>query len=87
MEIMQGKTTRCMQAEEFGLLKAAYRDVLLDIGTGDGRFVLAAARRSPNLLAIGVMSPENPRAAGAGTRPPQGRAGAVCHRQRQRPAR
>lgn len=64
MEIMQGKTTRCMPAEEFELLKAAYRDVLLDIGTGDGRFVLAAARRSPNLLVIGVDAcRENLRAA------------------------
>lgn len=66
MEIMQGKTTRRMDAAEFGCLRAAYRDVLLDIGTGDGRFVLDAVHRSPHLLAIGLDAcRENLRAAAA----------------------
>ena len=54
MEIMQGKNTRPMDAVEFGLRTAGYREVLLDVGTGDGRFVLEAARRNAGLLAIGM---------------------------------
>lgn len=54
MEIMQGKNTRQIDAAEFALRAAGYHEVLLDVGTGDGRYVLAAARANPGLLAIGV---------------------------------
>ena len=33
---------------------AGYRDVLIDIGTGDGRYVLHVARTCPNWFALGV---------------------------------
>lgn len=54
MEIMQGKNSRSIDTAEFTLRAAGYEEVLLDIGTGDGRFVLEAARRNSGLLAIGV---------------------------------
>lgn len=54
MEIIQGKTTRQISAVEFAQRVAGYNDVLLDLGTGDGRFVLQAARANPGLFAIGV---------------------------------
>jgi hypothetical protein len=63
MEIMQGKHTREMDADEFTLIRSAYREVLLDIGTGDGRFVLQTAR-GQSILAIGIDAcRENLRAA------------------------
>lgn len=54
MEIIQGKTTRQMDAAEFAARAAGYEAVLFDLGTGDGRFALDAARRCANLLAVGV---------------------------------
>ncbi len=67
MEIMQGKTTRWMDAAEFRLRSAGYPEVLVDLGTGDGRFALDAARRSPECLAVGVDAcRENLRAASRG---------------------
>jgi 16S rRNA (adenine(1408)-N(1))-methyltransferase len=63
MEIMQGKHTREMNADEFALIKSAYQQVLMDIGTGDGRFVLQTAR-TRSILAIGIDAcRENLRAA------------------------
>jgi 16S rRNA (adenine(1408)-N(1))-methyltransferase len=43
-----------MEAEAFMLRAGGYETVLVDLGTGDGRFVLDAARRNPRLFAIGV---------------------------------
>jgi 16S rRNA (adenine(1408)-N(1))-methyltransferase len=54
MEIMQGKTSRQMAAPELAQRIAGYQHVLVDLGTGDGRFVWEAARRDPGLFAIGV---------------------------------
>jgi 16S rRNA (adenine(1408)-N(1))-methyltransferase len=42
---------------------AEYRDVHVDLGTGDGKFVLRAARDEPDVMHIGVDALEEPMAA------------------------
>jgi 16S rRNA (adenine(1408)-N(1))-methyltransferase len=70
MEIMQGKHTSTLPAADFSRLLAGHPEVLLDLGAGDGRFVLAAARAQARLLAIGVDAcRENLRAAARRTAP------------------
>ena len=54
MEIIQGKNTRQIGAEELALCMTGYHDVLLDLGTGDGRFVLQTAKSSPSMYVIGL---------------------------------
>jgi hypothetical protein len=51
---MQGKSTRVIAAPELARTLGGYRDILIDLGTGDGRFVLHAAQQDPVLFAIGV---------------------------------
>jgi 16S rRNA (adenine(1408)-N(1))-methyltransferase len=41
---------------------AEYRDLHVDLGTGDGKFVLRAARAEPDVLHIGVDALEEPMA-------------------------
>jgi hypothetical protein len=41
---------------------AGYRDLHVDLGTGDGKFVLRAARAEPDVLHIGVDALEEPMA-------------------------
>ncbi len=54
MESIKGKNSRPLSAEELTHAAAKSERVLIDLGTGDGRFVLHAARSDPHLLAIGV---------------------------------
>jgi 16S rRNA (adenine(1408)-N(1))-methyltransferase len=54
MEIMQGKKPRSIDAGEFAAIRGWYPRALIDLGTGDGRFVLSAARADPGLFAVGV---------------------------------
>jgi hypothetical protein len=54
MEIVCGKQTFVADAAALAEQLDGYADTLIDIGTGDGRFVLHAARVRPTLLAIGV---------------------------------
>jgi len=64
METIRGKRTQWLAAPELARTAAAYADVLVDLGTGDGRFVLHAARAEPRLLAVGIdASRENLRQA------------------------
>ena len=51
MECIRGKTSA-----EIGLAPgvAGYGDVLIDVGTGDGRYVLHVARTRPTWFAVGV---------------------------------
>jgi trans-aconitate methyltransferase len=60
MERLVGKRRVSLDATEFVRLPGAYADVLLDIGTGDGRFVDVMARRRPTLLAIGLDACREP---------------------------
>lgn len=64
MEIMQGKHTRTIAAPELARALAGHQELLIDLGTGDGRFVLHAARQNPAIFAMGLdASRENLRAA------------------------
>ncbi len=64
MEIMHGKHTRRIAAPELARALAGYRELVIDLGTGDGRFVLHTARQDPAVFAIGVDAcRENLRAA------------------------
>lgn len=54
MEIIRGKVSREMDTHEFAQHLAGYRRVLIDLGTGDGRFVLRQAQAQPGAFVIGV---------------------------------
>ena len=54
VEAILGKLTRSMDAVEFSCRMAGYNEILVDLGTGDGKFVVQAARKTPGLFAIGV---------------------------------
>ena len=52
MEILKGKKT--IELLDFNLLLEAYSEVLIDIGTGNGRYPYLYAKNNPNSLAIGI---------------------------------
>lgn len=54
LQVVVGKKIRPMDGEEFASLAARYSEVLIDLGTGDGRFVLHWARQHQNTLCIGI---------------------------------
>lgn len=54
MIIVVGKQTQELDADEFEELAAGYRELLIDLGTGDGRFALELARRRPDALVVGI---------------------------------
>lgn len=54
MRVLQGREQREMTAAELRELAGRYEAVDLDIGTGDGRFVLDRAARHPERLVIGL---------------------------------
>jgi 16S rRNA (adenine(1408)-N(1))-methyltransferase len=54
VECIRGKTSAEIDADALAAGVAGYRDVLIDIGTGDGRYVLHVARTRPNWFALGV---------------------------------
>src|SRR6266545_4186202 len=54
VEIIQGKYTRTIAAPELARLIAGYTKIFIDLGTGDGRFVLHTARQDPGIFAIGI---------------------------------
>src|SRR2546430_12368378 len=43
-----------MSADDLASLSAGYRAVAVDVGTGDGRFAYAYARKHPDWLVIGM---------------------------------
>lgn len=53
-ETIEGKKARWMEGADLRARLGGYTRVLIDLGTGDGRFVLDSARRSPELFAIGI---------------------------------
>jgi 16S rRNA (adenine(1408)-N(1))-methyltransferase len=64
MEGICGKKTYQIDTKTLAERLSGYSDLLIDIGTGDGRYVLHAARTRPALFAIGVDAcRENLRAA------------------------
>lgn len=54
MEIICGKITRHWSAADLAERMAGRTNVLLDLGTGDGRFVLQTAKANPGSFVIGV---------------------------------
>jgi len=54
METIRGKHTVEMTYAEFRALACGHTGISIDVGTGDGRFVLATALANPALLAVGV---------------------------------
>jgi 16S rRNA (adenine(1408)-N(1))-methyltransferase len=54
MERIQGKRSGALDAAALAATASGYGDILIDIGTGDGRFVVRQARACPARLVIGV---------------------------------
>lgn len=54
MERINGKHSLEISPEDLRGLLTSYTDVLLDLGTGDGRFVLRMAHDQPSRLVIGL---------------------------------
>lgn len=54
MEVIRGKRTFQMQFGEFHELGSGYSRDVVDIGTGDGRFVYELARTHPEWFCIGI---------------------------------
>jgi 16S rRNA (adenine(1408)-N(1))-methyltransferase len=54
VECIRGKTSAEIDADGLAAGVAGYGDVLFDVGTGDGRYVLHVARTRTSWFAIGV---------------------------------
>ena len=54
MESICGKQVWVIDAATLAARIAGYRDILMDIGTGDGRYVRTVARGCPSSFAIGI---------------------------------
>lgn len=54
MRRVVGKATVEVDAAGFAELRAPYRELVVDLGTGDGKHVLAEARRRPDALVVGL---------------------------------
>ena len=54
LESIQGKRAFAIDAAALAARTAGYRDILIDIGTGDGRWVRHVARTRPGWFALGV---------------------------------
>ena len=59
MEMIQGKTTRQLAAQEFKDMVSPYGETVIDVGTGNGRFVYESARSRPDTFFIGIDSDRN----------------------------
>ncbi len=49
-----GRATSALDGAAFADVRSAYRDLVVDIGTGDGKHVLAVARKRPDALVVGL---------------------------------
>src|SRR3954469_6367568 len=49
-----GKATLDLDGSAFAELRAPYRELVVDVGTGDGKHVLAVARARPDALVVGL---------------------------------
>ncbi len=54
MECIRGKTSAEIDADGLAARVVGYDGVLIDVGTGDGRYVLHVARTQPTCFVIGV---------------------------------
>lgn len=64
METIRGKRSVVIDRQRLDALRSGFSDILIDLGTGDGRYVRHVARTRPSCFAIGVdAARENLRAA------------------------
>src|SRR5689334_20185386 len=56
METIRGKTSRDMDIQDLTEQVSDYKRVVLDLGTGDGRYVQSLAQRDSHAFIIGVDS-------------------------------
>lgn len=56
MRVVRGRTTEEIDVHAFEALAEGHRRLLVDVGTGDGRFALQAARRDPHALVVAIDS-------------------------------
>ena len=56
METIRGRQSHEMNANELNQLLAGYENILLDLGTGDGRFVCKSAEHNQKTFFIGIDS-------------------------------
>ena len=54
MEYIHGKHTYTLDGTDFAARLHGYQQIVIDIGTGDGRYVAHLARCSPERLVIGI---------------------------------
>ena len=54
LRVGRGKESIPLGDDEFDALVREYEDVVVDLGTGDGRFVLRTARERRRSLVIGI---------------------------------
>jgi len=54
VRVVVGKATHESTPEAFAERRAPYRDLVVDVGTGDGKHVLAVARARPDALVVGL---------------------------------
>jgi 16S rRNA (adenine(1408)-N(1))-methyltransferase len=54
LRVGTGKESFRLDDDEFDSLAREYEDVVVDLGTGDGRFVLRTARERPQSLVVGI---------------------------------
>ena len=75
VRVVVGKATPELTPAEFAERRAAYRELVVDVGTGDGKHVLAVARARPEALVVGLdAGPDSMRrtAARAAAKPAKG---------------
>ena len=54
MESLHGKQTSTLDGTDFATRLHGYQQIVIDIGTGDGRYAAHLARSSPERLVIGI---------------------------------
>jgi 16S rRNA (adenine(1408)-N(1))-methyltransferase len=54
LRVGRGKESFPLADDEFDALAREYEDVVIDVGTGDGRFALRIARERPRTLVVGI---------------------------------
>src|SRR4051812_1142163 len=54
VRVVVGKATDELTPEAFAERRAPYRELVVDVGTGDGKHVLAVARARPDALVVGL---------------------------------
>ena len=54
MEVIRGKQTLFIDNNQFDHLVSGHKNIMIDIGTGDGYFVRHSAAKTPDRLVIGI---------------------------------